>query len=66
MRIKVFNLKDNKYLQKIIEQYFPNLKKEINMNIQEMNMNIQETQSRLDHKRNSSQLIIIRTTNVLN
>jgi hypothetical protein len=48
---------------KIIEENFPNLKKE------EMPMSIQEgykTQNTLDQKRNSSQHIIIRTTNALN
>jgi hypothetical protein len=43
---------------KIIEKNFPNLKKEIPMNIQE----VYRTTNRLDQKRNSSQHIIIRTT----
>jgi hypothetical protein len=47
---------------KIIEENFPNLKKEIIVNIQEA----YRTPNRLDQKRNSSQHIIIRTTNVLN
>jgi hypothetical protein len=47
---------------KIIEENFPNLKKEMPMNIQES----YKTANRLDQKRNSSQYIIIRTTNVLN
>jgi DNA-binding FrmR family transcriptional regulator len=46
---------------KIIEENFTNLKKE-NMNIQEA----YRTPNRLDQKRNSSQHIIIRTTNALN
>jgi uncharacterized coiled-coil protein SlyX len=47
---------------KIIEENFPNLKKEIPMNIQEA----YRTPNRLDQKRNSSQHIIIRTKNALN
>ena len=47
---------------KIIEENFPNLKKEMPMNIQEA----YRTPNRLDQKRNSSQHIIIRTTNTLN
>jgi hypothetical protein len=47
---------------KIIEGNFPNLKKEMFMNIQEA----YRAQNRLDQKRNSSQYIIIRTTNALN
>jgi hypothetical protein len=46
----------------IIEENFQNLKKEMPMNIQEA----YRTPNRLDQKRNSSQLIIIRTTNTLN
>jgi len=46
---------------KIIEEYFPNLKKEMPMNIQEA----YRTPNRLDQKRNSSQHIIIRATNAL-
>jgi spore coat polysaccharide biosynthesis protein SpsF (cytidylyltransferase family) len=49
-------------LNKIIEENFPNLKKEMLMNIQEAYI----TPYRLDQKRNSSQHIIIRTTNALN
>ena len=48
--------------KKIIEVNFPNLKKEMAMNIQDT----YRTQSRLDQKINSSQHIIIRTTNTLN
>jgi hypothetical protein len=48
--------------KKIIEENFPNIKKEMPMNIQEA----YRTPNRLDQKRNSSQHIIIRTTNVLN
>jgi hypothetical protein len=47
---------------KIIEENFPNLKKEMPMNIQEA----YRTPNRLDQKRNSSQHIIIRTANTLN
>jgi hypothetical protein len=44
---------------KIIEENFPNLKKEMPMNIQKA----YRTPNKLDQKRNSSQHIIIRTTN---
>jgi hypothetical protein len=47
---------------KIKEENFPNLKKEMPMNIQEA----YRTPNRLDQKRNSSQHIIIRTSNALN
>jgi hypothetical protein len=47
---------------KIIEENFPNLKKEMLMKIQEA----YRTPNRLDLKRNSSWHIIIRTTNALN
>jgi hypothetical protein len=47
---------------KIIEENFPNQKKDMPMNIQEA----YRTPNRLDQKRNSSQHIIIRTTNALN
>jgi hypothetical protein len=47
---------------KIIEENFPNLKKEMLMNIQEA----YRTPNRLDQKRNSSRHIIIRTTNAVN
>jgi hypothetical protein len=47
---------------KIIEENFPNLKREMPMNIQEA----YRTLNRLDQKRNSSWHIIIRTTNALN
>jgi hypothetical protein len=46
---------------KIIEENFPYLKKEMPMNIQEA----YRTPNRLNQKRNSSQHIIIRTTNAL-
>jgi hypothetical protein len=49
-------------INKIIEENFPYLKKEMPMNIQEAN----RTPSRLDQKRNFSRHIIIRTTNALN
>ena len=47
---------------KIVEENFPNLKKEMPMNIQEA----YRTPNRLDMKINSSRHIIIRTTNALN
>jgi hypothetical protein len=47
---------------KIIEENFPNLKKEMPMNIQEA----YRTPNRLDQKRNSSRHMKIRTTNALN
>jgi hypothetical protein len=47
---------------KIIEENFPNLKKEMPMNIQEA----YRSPNRLDQKRNSSRHIIIRTTDALN
>jgi hypothetical protein len=46
----------------IIEENFPNLKKEMLMNIQEA----YRTPNRLHQKRNSSRHVIIRTTNSLN
>jgi hypothetical protein len=46
---------------KIIEENFPNLRREMPMNIQEA----YRTPNRLDQKRNSSRHIIIRTTNAL-
>jgi hypothetical protein len=49
-------------LNKIREENFPNLKKEMPMNTQEA----YRTPNRLDQKRNSSQHIITRTTNALN
>ena len=59
-----FQLKGPAYIfNKIIEENFPNLKKEMPMNIQEA----YRTPNRLDQKKkNSSQHIIIRTTNALN
>jgi hypothetical protein len=47
---------------KIVEEIFPNLKKEMPINLQEA----YRTTNRLHQKRNSSQHIIIRTTNALN
>jgi hypothetical protein len=49
-------------VNKIIEENFPNLKKEMPMNIQEA----YRTPNRLNQKRNSSQHIITSTTNALN
>jgi hypothetical protein len=48
--------------KKIIEENFPYIKKEMPMNIQEA----YRTPNRLEKKRNSSQHIMIRTTNALN
>jgi hypothetical protein len=48
--------------KKIIEENFPNLKKEMAMNLQAA----YRTPNRLDQKRNSSRHIIIRTTSALN
>jgi hypothetical protein len=50
------------FFNKIIEEDFPHLKKEMPMNIQEA----YRSPNRLDQKRNSSRHIIIRTTNALN
>jgi hypothetical protein len=47
---------------KIIEENFPKLKKEMPMNIQEA----YRTPNRLDQKRNSSHQVIIKTPNALN
>jgi hypothetical protein len=47
---------------KIIEENFPNLKKEMAINIQE----VYRTPNRLDQKRKSSHHIIIKTINVQN
>ena len=61
--MKIFQLKGpTNIINKIIEENFPNLKKEMPMNIHEA----YRTPSRLDQKRNSSQYIIIRTRNALN
>jgi hypothetical protein len=63
MRTKIFNLKvQHNIFNKFIEENFPNLKKEMSMNIQEA----YKTPNGLDQKRNSSRHIIIRTTNALN
>ena len=54
--------KETAYIfNKIIEENFTSLKKEMPMNIQEA----YRTPNRLDQKRNSSQHRIIRTTNAL-
>ena len=47
---------------KIMEENFPNLKREMPMNIQE----VYRTPNRLDLSRNTSRHIIIKTPNVLN
>ena len=61
--MKIFQLKGPANIfNKIIEENFPNLKKDMPMNIQEA----YRTPNRLDQKRNSSRHIIIRTPNALN
>ena len=55
-------LKDQNIFSKIIGENFPNLKKEMPMNIKEA----YRTPNRQDQKRNSSRHIIIRTTSALN
>jgi hypothetical protein len=63
MRMKIFQLKGPANISnKIIEENFPNLKKEMPMNIKEA----YRTPNRLDQKRNFSRHIIIRTKNALN
>jgi hypothetical protein len=63
MRMKIFQRKGPvNIFNKIIEENFPNLKKEMPMNIQEA----YRTPNRLNQKRNSSRHIIIKTTNSLN
>jgi hypothetical protein len=58
--MKIFNLKGQQISS--TKENFPNLKKEMPMNIQEA----YRTPNRLNQKRNSSRHIIIRTTNALN
>ena len=61
--MKIFQLKGPANIfDKIREETFPNVKKEMPMNIQEA----YRTRHELDQKRNSSGHIIIRTTNALN
>ena len=69
--LRIIGINKNEYLQlkgpanifnKIIEENFPNLKKEMPMKIQEA----YRTPYSLDQKRNFSQHKIIRTTNALN
>ena len=63
MRMKIFQLKGPvNIFNKIIEENFPSLKKEMPMNIQEA----YRTPNRLNQKRNSSCHIIIKTPNALN
>jgi hypothetical protein len=63
MRRKTFQRKGPvNIFNKIIEENFPNLKKEMPMNIQE----VYKTPNRLDQKRNSSHHIIIKTPNAQN
>jgi hypothetical protein len=58
-----FQLKESANIfNKIIEENFPNLKKEMPMNIQEA----YRTLNRLDQKRNSTHHIIIKTPNAQN
>jgi hypothetical protein len=65
--IRIIEIEKSKYSQhngpvnifnKIVEENFPNLKKEIPMNIQEA----KRTPNRIDHKRNSSHHIIVKTS----
>jgi len=69
--LQIIGLDENKDFQlkgpanifnKIIEENFPNLKKEMPINIQEA----YRTPNRLDQNRNSSRHLIIRTRNALN
>jgi hypothetical protein len=69
--IRIMDIEDNEYSQlkgpvnifnRIIEENFPNLKKEMPMNIQEA----YKTPNRLNQKRNFSHHIIIKTSNALN
>jgi hypothetical protein len=69
--LRIIGVDENEHFQlkrpanifnKIIKEIFPNLKKEMPMNIQEA----YRTPNRQDQKRNSSRHIIIRTTNALN
>jgi hypothetical protein len=63
MRVKIFQLKEPANIfNKIIEENFPFLKKEMPMNIQEA----YRTPNRLDQKRSNSRYIIIRRNNALN
>ena len=63
MRMKIFHLKGPANIfNKIIEGNFPNLKKEMTINIQ----GAYKTQNRLYPKINSSQHIIIKTPNAQN
>jgi hypothetical protein len=63
MRMKIFQLKGPANIfNKMIEVNFPSLKKEMPMNTQEA----YRTPNRPDQKTNSSQHIIIRTTNAVN
>jgi hypothetical protein len=68
---RIISIEENEYSQnkgpvnifkKIIEENFPNLKKEMPMNIQEA----YRTPNRLDQKINSSHTIIIQITNAQN
>ena len=69
--IRIIGIEENEYFQlkgpvnifnKMIEENFPNLKKEIPMNIQEA----YKSPNRLDQKINSSCHIIIKTSNAQN
>jgi hypothetical protein len=63
MRMKIFNLKCQQISStRIYKKTFPNLKKEMPMNIQEA----YRTPNKLDQKISSSRHIIIRKTNALN
>jgi hypothetical protein len=69
--LKIISMEESKDFQlkgpvnifnKIIEENFPNLKKEVPMNIQQA----YRTPNRLDQKRNTSCHIIVKTTNLQN
>jgi hypothetical protein len=69
--LRIIGIEESKYAQlkepvnifnKIVEENFPNLKKEMPINIQEA----YRTADRLDQKRNFSHHIIIKTPNALN
>ena len=61
MRVRIYILKVNIF-NKLVEENFPNVEKEMPVNIQEAF----RTPNRLDQNRNSSQHIIIKTPNSLN
>jgi hypothetical protein len=60
--VKIPNSKGKKSLHNVIEENFPNVKKEMAISVQEA----YRTPYRLDQKSNSSCLIIIKTLNTQN